>query len=121
MELAEHPDRIFVTNLITGLREGFFTWISLPIVVSLECPNNMSAKSHPQVVNQLIGDEVKKGFLVGPFKMPPFPVYRVSPLGVAEGIYSGKKHLIVDLSAPHNSEEHDSLNQLISKEEYSLC
>ena len=39
---------------------------------------------------------------------------------MAEGTYSGKKRLIVDLSAPHNSEEHDSLNELISKEEYSL-
>ena len=120
MELAEHPDRVFVTTLITGLREGFFTGISVPPLVSLECPNNMSAKSQPQVVNQLIGEEVKKGFLVGPFKTPPYPVYRVSPLGVAEGTYSGKKRLIVDLSAPHNSEEHDSLNELISKEEYSL-
>ena len=54
MELAEQPDRVFVTTLITGLREGFFTGISVPPLVSLECPNNMSAKSHPQVVDDVV-------------------------------------------------------------------
>ena len=29
---------------------------------------------------------------------------------MAEGSYSGKKHLIVDLSAPHNNNNHASLN-----------
>ena len=32
----------------------------------------------------------------------PFPVYRVNPIGVAEGKYSNKKRLIVDLSAAHD-------------------
>ena len=44
----------------------------------------------------------------------------MSPLGLAEGTYSGKMRLIVDLSAPHNNDEHSSLNQLINKEDYSL-
>ena len=63
---------------------------------------------------------MKKGYLVGPFNTPPFSNYRVSPLGVAEGTYSGKKCLIVDLSAPHNDNNHVSLNQLINKDDYSL-
>ena len=54
MEFAEHPDRVFVTTLISGLREGFFTGISVPPLVSLECPNNMSAKSHPKQSCQLV-------------------------------------------------------------------
>ena len=120
MELAGHPDRNFVVNLINGLREGFFTGINEPPMITLEHPNNMSANSHPEIVTKLIDDEVKKGFLVGPFETPLFSTYRVSPLGVAEGSYSGKKHLIVDLSAPHNNNNHASLNQLINKDEYSL-
>ena len=47
-------------------------------------------------------------------------MYRVNPIGVAEGKYSNKKRLIVDLSAPHNDSQNPSLNQLIDKEEYSL-
>ena len=108
-ELVGHPDKAFVTNLITGLREGFFTGISEPPVTCLECPNYLSAKAQPEIVSQLIMKEVKKGFLVGPFRTPPFSLYRVSPLGLAEGTYSGKMPLIVDLSAPHNSDKHTSL------------
>ena len=77
-----HPDKAFVTNLITGLRKGFFTGISEPLVDSLECPNNLSAKAQPEIVSQLIIKKVKKGFLVGPFRTPPFSL---SPLGLAEG------------------------------------
>jgi len=39
---------------------------------------------------------------------------------VAEGTYSGKKRLIVDLSAPHNNDKHTTLNELINKQDYSL-
>ena len=103
MELAGHPDRNFVVNLINGLREGFFTGINKPPMITLEHPNNMSANSHPEIVTKLIDDEVKKGFLVGHFEIPTFSTY-----GVAESSYSGKKHLIVDLSAPHNNNNHVS-------------
>ena len=119
-ELIGHPDRSFVDNLITGLRDGFFTGITDPPTQTLECPNNLSARSQPENVTRLIENEVKKGYLVGPFNTPPFSNYRVSPLGVAEGTYSGKKRLIVDLSAPHNDNNHVSLNQLINKEDYLL-
>ena len=71
-ELVGHPDKAFVTNFIIGLREGFFTGISEPPMASLECPNNLSAKAQPDIVSQLIMKEVKKGFLVGPFRAPPF-------------------------------------------------
>ena len=80
-ELVGHPCKAFVTNLITGLREGFFTGISEPPMASLVCPNNLSAKAQPKIVSQLIIKEKKKGFLVGPFRTPPFSLYRVSHLG----------------------------------------
>ena len=44
MELTEHPDRDFVFKLVNGLRNIFFTGIDIPPTVSLECPNNKSAK-----------------------------------------------------------------------------
>jgi len=88
----------------------FFTGIYLPPTVSFECPNNKSAKCQPAILNNSIDSEVKKGYLVGPFQTPPFSTIRVSPLGVAEGTYSDIKHLIVDLSASHNNDNHTSLN-----------
>ena len=58
--------------------------------------------------------------MYGPFDSPPFDNYRVSPLGVAEGKYSKKKRLILDLSSPHQSENHCSINDLIDKDTCSM-
>ena len=58
--------------------------------------------------------------MIGPFDKPPFKLYRINPLAVAEGKYSGKKRLIIELSAPHNDASHASLNDLIDKEQFSL-
>ena len=50
----------------------------------------------------------------------PFNIYRTNPIGVAEGKYSKKKRLIVDLSAPHNDKNNACLNDMIVKEDFSL-
>ncbi|XP_056124427.1 uncharacterized protein LOC130102426 [Rhinichthys klamathensis goyatoka] len=57
--------------------------------------------------------------MMGPFEAPPFDKFRISPIGVATRKFSGKKRLIIDLSAPHNS-PYPSINSLIPLEEYSL-
>ncbi|CAG2199581.1 unnamed protein product [Mytilus edulis] len=74
----------------------------------------------PDDVTKLVDDELRKGYLIGPFTKPPFDTYRISPIGIVEGKYSKKKRLILDLSAPHNNDEHHSINDLINKEDYSL-
>ncbi|MES9994401.1 MAG: reverse transcriptase domain-containing protein [Candidatus Thiodiazotropha sp.] len=84
------------------------------------CNNLLSAKQNPDKVSELIETELQKGYLLGPFSTPPFDVYRINPIGLVQGKYSKKYRLIVDLSAPHNNNEHPSLNSLIDKEEYSL-
>ena len=71
-ELVEHPNRTFVSNLVTGLRQGFYIGINNLPMKNLECPNNRSAKAQPEIVNQLISAEVEKGFLVYSFKKPIF-------------------------------------------------
>ena len=55
------------------------------------CRNLLSATQNSVTVHYLIDTECKNGFLYGPFDHPPFKHYRVSPLGVAVGKYSGKK------------------------------
>ena len=80
----------------------------------------MSARLQPVVVRDLINSEVSKGYLLGPFIQPPFNVFRISPIGVAEGKYSRKKRLKVDLSAPYDKEGVLSINELIDKEQFSL-
>jgi hypothetical protein len=62
--------------------------------------------------------EKQQGYVIGPFQSSPFSTYRINPISIAEGKYSKKKRLVVDLSAPHESG--DSLNDLIDKEMFSL-
>ncbi|XP_041102689.1 uncharacterized protein LOC121313986 [Polyodon spathula] len=57
--------------------------------------------------------------MVGPFAAPPFTTFRINPIGIATRKYSGKKRLIIDLSAPRGSFTR-SINSLISSEEFSL-
>lgn len=87
---------------------------------SYECNNLQSAIKEPDVVDQLLQDELEKGYLLGPYLQPPFPIYRINPIGIATGKYSGKKRLIVDMSAPHDNSEHKSINDLIDKDDFSL-
>ncbi|CAG2208382.1 unnamed protein product [Mytilus edulis] len=76
-----------------------------------QCKHLLSAISQP--VNSLIDTEIQKGYLFGPFDNIPYKHFRINPIEVAEGKYSKKKRLIVDLSAPHDDELNPSLNELI--------
>ena len=112
-ELKFHPDKEAVNELLQGLVHGFHTGLEVLPKMPLICKNLLSAHREPLVVTSLLAEEVRKGYVVGPFDKPPFKTFRVSPLGVATGKYSGKKRLIVDLSAPHDVEHHFSFNELI--------
>ena len=57
--------------------------------------------------------------MIGPFTSPPFPTFRISPVGIATRKYSGKKRLIIDLSSPHGSSI-PSINSLIPSSDFSL-
>lgn len=118
--LGDYPDRSFVRYLLDGLENGFFTGLQSIPKLSFECKHLLSSRAHPEITKELVNTEVKKGFMIGPFTEIPYAVYRVNPTGIAEGKYSKKKRIIVDLSAPHNNDEHMSLNDLISKADFPL-
>ena len=101
------------------MRQGFDTLVSETDIPTLEIKNNLSARKDPGTVSSLLESEKVKGFVIGPFITPPFPKYRINPLGIATGKYSGKKRLILDLSAPHNT-GHCSVNELIDKDTCSM-
>jgi len=105
-ELINYPDKAFVNYLCSSLENGFETLVS-------DCKNLLSATQEPGVVDELIIKECKKCFLLGPYHSPPFDIYSISPICVATGKYSNKKRLIVDLSAPHDNQQHQSINDII--------
>jgi hypothetical protein len=119
-ELRAHPDQVFVSKLLDGLRFGFDTGIQQLPDASFICRNLQSAQKQPEVVTNLLERELEKGYIIGPFDKPPFDIYRINPLGLAEHKYSKKQRLIVDLSAPHNRSDHPSLNELIDKDDFSV-
>lgn len=101
------------------MTNGFDPGIENLPEITTECKNNKSAKTQPFVVAELIQSELDNDFLLGPFKQSPFELYRISPIGIAEGKYSKKKRLIVDLSAPYD-DEIQSINELIDKDLHLL-
>ena len=119
-ELQTFPDKLFASKLISGLSQGFHTGVKHLTLESFESKNLRSALQDPDKVDELLSKEVNEGYWTGPYKTPPFKSYRVSPIGLAEHKYNHKKRLIVDLSAPHEDPLHPSINDLISKEEFSL-
>ena len=119
-ELSNFPDQSLVEHIIKGMTEGFHTGINPLPTKPLVCKNLLSASKDPETVSRLITEEIQKGYIIGPFEKIPYQCYRINPVGLAEGKYSKKKRLIVDMSAPHNNDDHASLNELINKEDYSL-
>lgn len=120
LELQNHPDQNFIRFLLAGLRYGFHTGIrTMPTTVH-HGQNLRSARRHPDIVAQLLTEEIQNGFVIGPFQSAPFPVYRISPLGLVFGKYSGKPRLILDLSWPHDDVLVPSINALIDKDECSM-
>lgn len=81
-----------------------------------EFSNHNSAKQHPEVLRELIMEEVQKGRIAGPFNTKPFPNLHISPLSLREKKEKNKFRLIHDLSHPHG----DSVNNGISDEQASV-
>ena len=107
-------------SLINGFSNGFDIGVTDPPKECYECKNLQSALRDPEFVATAIQTELTQGYMIGPFTDPPFDNYRVSPLGVATGKYSGKKRLILDLSSPHEEHYVQSVNSYIDKTDYSL-
>ncbi|XP_029927907.1 uncharacterized protein LOC115373572 [Myripristis murdjan] len=118
-ELSSHPDSVFVDHLLSGLSQGFRVGVVSSLSSSYVSKNLQSAIQEPDLVSQLLKKELDKGYLIGPFNSSPFPVFRTSPVGIATRKYSGKKRLIVDLSAPRSGPV-PSINSLIPPAPFSL-
>ena len=67
--------------LISGFRHGFYLGYQGPRE-SCVVKNSDSTKDNWEVVNTKLKKEMKMGRMAGPFNMPPFEKFRVSPLAV---------------------------------------
>ena len=78
--------------------------------------NLISAQQNPDIVGAKLSKELAARRLAGPFECPPFPKFRVSPLGVVPKKTPGEYRLIHHLSFPRG----DSVNDGIAPEHASV-
>ena len=71
--------------------------------------NLISAQQNPDIVSAKLSKELAAGRLAGPFACPPFPQFRVSPLGVVPKKTPGEYRLIHHLSFPRGDSVNDSI------------
>lgn len=105
-----------VQLLFSGFSEGF------PLHYhghnrNFEGRNLLSVLQNPQVVDVKIQKELESHRLAGPFKVPPFPSFKVSPLGVVPKKTAGEFRLIHNLSFPKGY----SINDGIPQTETAVC
>ena len=78
--------------------------------VSFEAKNLISAEQLPDIVDLKLDKELSAGRIAGPFHNPPFPVFRVSPLGVVPKKTPGEFRIIHHLSYPQGSSVNDGIS-----------
>ena len=101
--------------LVEGFKKGF-PLFSVGQSIHYESPNLLSARGQPQVADQKVAKELDAHRLAGPFETPPFPVFRVSPLGIVPKETPGDFRMIHHLSYPKGK----SVNDGISREHSSV-
>lgn len=95
--------------LIQGFSEGFP--IHFQGFEQTAFANNLiSARQHPDVVKKYFKKEIDAGRIGGPFKLPPFKNFRVSPLGVVPKKTQGEFRLIQHLSYPYGQSVNDGIS-----------
>lgn len=101
--------------LIDGSQYGFHPF-SVGQSRSYESPNLLSSRQQPEVVDQKGAKELKAHRLAGPLDSPPFPVSRISPLGIVPKKSPGDFRMICHISYPSG----ESVNNEISHEHSSV-
>ena len=99
-------DNSIVHYLATGFTVGFPLHYEGPRF-SCNSNNLISAMQNPTAVDAKISKELDACRLAGPFSSPPFPVFRVSPLGLVPKKVEGEFRLIHHLSFPKGSSLND--------------
>ena len=88
--------------LIQGFVHGFSIRY-LGSLIAMRSQNLKSAKDNPTSVTEKLSKELTAGGIVGPFDVPPFDPFRVSPLGIIPKKSPGEFRLIHHLSYPAGS------------------
>ena len=109
-ELANHPNKSFVSQLIHNIRHGCSIGYVGPEFVHI-AHHLPSALAHPLVIDEALQRECQAGRMAGPYRHPPCENLRCSGLGVVPKKDGGSR-VIYHLSAPHGYSINDFINPL---------
>ena len=104
--------------LYTGFKFGFSLHFE-GTRTSFFANNLISAQQNPEIVSAKLSKELAAGRLAGPFDRPPFPKFRVSPLGVVPKKALGEYRLIHHLSFPRGDSVNDGIAQQHASVQYA--
>ena len=113
-ELTGHPDKAWVSKLLTAIKIGVRIGHTGPRHYT-HARNLSSAFQHPEVIDQELAKECDAGRILGPFTTSPIYPLQCSGLGAIPK-KNGKWRMIMHLSAPAGR----SVNDGIHPEEFSL-
>ena len=114
-KLCTHPDRNFVSSLLSALTYSARIGYLGPQRARVS-RNLISASQHPKVVSANLDKEISLGRVAGPFPSSPLPNFQCHPVGVVPKKHSSEWRTIYHLSYP----EGGSINDYIPKDPYSL-
>ena len=102
--------------LLQGFKEGFLLHYEGERV-NIWAPNLKSALENPEEVKKKLTKEIEAGRIAGPFRSPPFKIFRCSPIGL-QPKKDGGFRLIQHLSWPHGSSVNDGIPEEFSTVQY---
>ena len=112
--LKEHPDRVFSTYVLDGLRCGFRVGFDYASPLCSATRNMQSAHLHPTVIADYVQGEVSHGRILGPFQLGSLPEIHVNRMGVIpKGRIPGKWRLITDLSFPEGGDVNSGISDVL--------
>lgn len=104
--------------ILNGFSKGFsiFSYI---VDTTGTCKNLRSALERPDIVTTKIETEVSAGRIAGPFTVPPFIDFHVSPIGLCPKKEPGKFRMIHHLSHPKGQSVNDFIPPDYSSVQYT--
>ena len=110
----------FLSGFTPSMAELLVSGFTFGFPIHYEGDTNLvSALQNPEVVDLKTKKELVSGRWAGPFAVPPFSTFRVSPLGVVPKKTPGDFRLIHHLSHPAGSSVNNSIHADFSSVHYS--
>lgn len=108
----------FADYLLAGFEKGFHLGY-MGDRCSYTTKNLKSCSELPDVVSKKLQKELALHRIAGPFVKPPFPSFRVSPIGVVPKKDPNTYRLIHHLSYPHGNSVNDFIDPKLATVQYS--